>query len=67
MRRGQAEESAGALEGIFGAQQPNPFLRQNLAMALDERTAGGSVLLDGIYGEMKWIQRQSAEPRKSHS
>ena len=64
-RQGETDEATKALERAFGGGEPNPFLRQNLAIALDESKAAGNVVLDGIYGEMKWIQRQTATPRKS--
>ena len=64
-RQGETDEATKALERAFGNEDPNPFLRQNLDIALDESKAAGNVVLDGIYGEMKWIQRQTATPRKS--
>jgi hypothetical protein len=64
-REGETGEAAKALERAFGSEEANPFLRQNLDIALDESRPAGSVVLDGIYGEMKWIQRQIATPRKS--
>ena len=64
-RQGETGEAAKALERAFGSGEPNPFLRQNLGVALDESRPAGSVVLDGIYGEMKWIQRQTAIPGKS--
>ena len=64
-RQGKTEVAAQALERAFGSNEPNSFLRQNLDKALDESKPAGSVVLDGIYGEMKWIQRQTAKPRKS--
>ena len=64
-RKGEKEEAAKAVEQAFGSEEANPFLRQNLDIALDESKPTGSVVLDGIYGEMKWIQRQTATPKKS--
>ena len=64
-RQGATGEAAKALERAFGSGEPNPFLRQNLGVALDESGPAGSAVLDGIYGEMKWIQRQTATPGKS--
>ena len=64
-RQGETDEATKALERAFGNEDPNPFLHQNLDIAFDESKAAGSVVLDGIYGEMKWIQRQTATPRKS--
>jgi len=63
-RQGETDEATKALERAFGSEDSNPFLRQNLDIALDESRPAGSVVLDGIYGEMKWIQRQTATPRK---
>ena len=63
--RGETDEAVRALERAFGSEEPNPFLRQNLDIALDESKPASSVVLDGIYGEMKWIQRKTAMPRKS--
>jgi len=63
-RQGETDEATKALERAFGSEEPNPFLRQNLDIALDESRPAGSVVLDGIYGEMKWIQRKTATPRK---
>jgi hypothetical protein len=63
-RQGETDEATKALERAFGSEDPNPFLRQNLDIALDEERPAGNVVLDGIYGEMKWIQRQIATPRK---
>jgi len=64
-RRGETDEATKALERAFDSEDPNPFLRQNLDIVLDESRPAGSIVLDGIYGEMKWIQRQTATPRKS--
>jgi hypothetical protein len=64
-RQGETDEATKALERAFGSEDPNPFLRQNLDIALDKSKTAGNVVLDGIYGEMKWIQRQTATPRKS--
>jgi len=63
-RQGEKEESARAIEQAFGSEGPNPFLRRNLDIALDVTHPAGIVVLDGIYGEMKWIQRKTATPRK---
>ena len=63
-RQGSTESAAEALEKAFGSQSPNDFLRRNLDAILDETTQTGQILLDGIYGEMKCIQRETAEPRK---
>jgi len=63
-RQGETDEAAKALERAFDSEEPNPFLRQNLDIALDEKRPAGGVVLDGIYGEMKWIQRKTATPRK---
>ena len=64
-RQGETDEATKALGRAFGSEEANPFLRQNLNIALDESKPAGSVVLDGIYGEMKWIQRKTATPRKS--
>ena len=64
-RQGETDEATKALERAFDSEDPNPFLRQNLDIVLDESKPAGSIVLDGIYGEMKWIQRQTATPRKS--
>jgi len=63
-QRGEKEESARAIEQAFGSEGPNPFLRRNLDIALDVTHPAGIVVLDGIYGETKWIQRKTATPRK---
>ena len=63
--RGETDEAARALERAFDSEEPNPFLRQNIDIALDEKRPAGGVVLDGIYGEMKWIQLKTATPRKS--
>ena len=63
-QRGEKAESARAIEQAFGSEEPNPFLRRNLDIALDVTHPAGVVVLDGIYGEMKWIQRKTATPRK---
>lgn len=61
---GEKEEAARAIEQAFGNEAANPFLRRNLDIALDESSPAGVVMLDGIYGEMKWAQRKKATPRK---
>ena len=63
-RQGEREEAARAIERAFGSEEPNPFLRRNLDIALDVSCPAGIVVLDGIYGEMKWIQRKTAIPRR---
>jgi len=63
-QQGEREEAARAIEQAFGSEEPNPFLRRNLDIALDVSRPAGMVVLDGIYGEMKWIQRKTATPRK---
>ena len=63
-QQGEKAESARAIEQAFGSEGPNPFLRRNLDIALDVTHPAGIVVLDGIYGEMKWIQRKTATPRK---
>ena len=63
-RQGEAVAGAEAVERAFGSEHPNLFLRGNLDIALDEKSPAGSVLLDGIYGEMKWVQRKTAMPRR---
>jgi hypothetical protein len=65
LREGEEVAAAEALEGAFGAEEPNSFLRRNLEIALDEKEPAGLVVIDGIYGEMKWRQRRSAKPRRS--
>lgn len=65
LREGDEAAAAQALESSFGAEEPNPFLRRNLEQALDEKEPAGLVVLDGIYGEMKWNQRRTAVPRTS--
>jgi hypothetical protein len=65
-RQGMPELAAGCLEKAFGSIEPNGFLRRNLDRALDETKAAGSLVLEGIFGEMKWMQRQTVKPRKSH-
>jgi hypothetical protein len=61
-RKGEA--AAGILERVFGSDRPNTFLRGNIGAVLDHTTPAGQVLLDGIYGEMKCLQRKMASPRK---
>ena len=63
-QQGEMEEAAKAIERAFGSEEANPFLRRNVDIALDESCPAGVVVLDGIYGEMKWIQRKTATPRK---
>ena len=64
-RQGINEGAAQAIEHAFSSDEPNAFIRNNLDTALDESKPAGTVLLDGIYAEMKWIQRKTATPRKS--
>jgi hypothetical protein len=54
---GKSEEAAEKLEGVFGSTKPNEFLRSNLKVALDPATPAGEIVLDGVYGEMKRVQR----------
>ena len=63
-QQGEMEEAAEAIERAFGGEEANPFLRRNLDIALDVTHPAGVVVLDGIYGEMKWIQRKTATPKK---
>lgn len=63
-QQGKREEAARAIEQAFRSEESNPFLRRNLDIALDVSHPAGIVVLDGIYGEMKWIQRKTATPRK---
>lgn len=67
LRQGETVAAAEAIEQAFGSEEPSSFLRQNVDTALDEKSPAGNVLIDGIYGEMKWIQRQTAAPRKRQS
>lgn len=66
LRQGETVAAAEAIEEVFGSDS-NAFLRQNVDIALDETTLAGLVLLDGIFGEMKWIQRKTATPRRHQS
>lgn len=66
LRQGEPVAAAEAIEQVFGSDS-NAFLRQNVDIALDETTLAGLVLLDGIFGEMKWIQRKTATPRRHQS
>lgn len=63
-QHGEKEEAARAIERAFGSEESNPFLRRNLDIALDVTHPAGMVVLDGIYGEMKWIQRKTPISRK---
>lgn len=64
LQAGKGDEAARKLEGIFGSTQPNAFLRNNLQVALDPATPPGAILLDGVFGEMKRVQRGDASVRR---
>lgn len=67
LREGHTTEAAERIEKAFGTAVPNSFLRRNLSTALDVEEPAGQILLEGIYGEVKWLQRKSASPRKRPS
>jgi|GEM_PF-2633397 len=64
LQQGELPAAAKTLEQAFGSEEPNLFLRHNLEVALNEASPAGQAVLDGIYGEMKWVQRKTAIPRK---
>ena len=57
-RQNKTEEAGRALSRAFGEEGRNAFLQQNLNVVLDTSRLSGRIVLDGIYGESRWIQRK---------
>ena len=57
----KTEEAGKALSRAFGEESQNVFLQQNLDVALDTSRLSGKMVLDGIYGESRWIQQNQKQ------
>ena len=60
-RQNKTEEAGRALSRAFGEESQNVFLQQNIDIALDAPRLSGRIVLDGIYGESRWIQQNQRQ------